>query len=1347
MAGPLREQALSLLAAANNHGDLAVKLSSLKQAKDILLSVEPSLAAELFPYLVELQSSPESLVRRTLIEVMEEIGLKAMDHSSILMPILLASLKDSDPIVAGQSIVSGTNIFCNVLEELSLQFHRHGIVESWLEELWTWMVRFKDAVFGILLEAGSVGTKFLAVKFLETCVILFTSNINDSEKSTSEAITRSGRAFNISWLVGGHLILDPVALTSEANRCIGILLDLLQSASSLPGSLIISVVNCLAAIARKRPLHYSSVLSALLDFDPKIESVKGGHTASIQYSLRTAFLGFLKCTSPAIVESRDRLLRALRAMSAGDAADQFNRQVEKMIKNNERALRDARLNKDDQPSSQLPISEDLLRKRSMPLDNEEPTYSHDVASKRIRYGPSSNSAPPVQISDSEQDYSANGVSPKVPLLDSDLTPVEQMIAMIGALIAEGERGAGSLEILISQIHSDLLADIVITNMKHLPKDPPPLIRLGSLPSTQQGSSPSAPSQVVAPISPTISVQSPVLRVQVPFSSSNAINTSLPDVSTSINLPADSKRDPRRDPRRLDPRRVAVPVGVPSTHIVEDSNAMHSGAMQSDFDASVSLNKPLALPVVTSVENTSVPLMPKIETDLKILENPVVSGTDLPAPKEEVLDEEAKETVPVPEVTAALDHALSPVYEVDEDSMALKSSDVAVTDEAYESSLIEADQLSPAVSSTTVSEEVCPDLPVLPLYVELTEEQQRNLRKLAVERIIESYKHLWGADCSQTRMALLARLVAQIDADDDMVVMMQKHIVSDYQHQKGHELAMHVLYHLHTLMISDSVEHSSFATVVYEKFLLGVAKSLLDNLPATDKSFSRLLGEVPFLPDSALELLDDICYSDNHCGKDVRDGDRVTQGLGTVWSLILGRPLNRQACLDIALKCAVHLQDDIRAKAIRLVANKLYVLNYISESIEQFATNMFLSAVDHRVSDIELSQSGSIEQITEGERGSQETSISGSQISEPGTSENDSVKGPQSDSQIDSSVSFAQAQCLISLFFALCTKKPSLLQLVFDNYARSPKAVKQAVHRHIPILIRALGSSYSELLCIISDPPEGSENLLTQVLHILSEGKTPSSDLISTVKHLYETKLKDVTILIPMLSSLSKNEVLPIFPRLVDLPLDKFQRALAHILQGSAHTGPALTPAEVLVVIHDINPEKDGLALKKITDVCSACFEQRTVFTQQVLAKALNQMVDQTPLPLLFMRTVIQAIDAFPTLVDFVMELLSKLVSKQVWRMPKLWVGFLKCVSQTQPHSFHVLLQLPSPQLESALNKYANLRGPLAAYASQPSVKVSLPRSTLVLLGLANESHVQQPHLASSLHASDTSSSVHGATLT
>lgn len=59
-------------------------------------------------------------------------------------------------------------------------------------------------------------------------------------------------------------------------------------------------------------------------------------------------------------------------------------------------------------------------------------------------------------------------------------------------------------------------------------------------------------------------------------------------------------------------------------------------------------------------------------------------------------------------------------------------------------------------------------------------------------------------------------------------------------------------------------------------------------------------------------------------------------------------------------------------------------------------------------------------------GNQEASVSGSQISEPGFFENDFVKSAASDSQSDSELSLAQAQRLISLFFALCTKVWTIL---------------------------------------------------------------------------------------------------------------------------------------------------------------------------------------------------------------------------------------------------------------------------------------------------------------------------------
>ncbi|MCD9558829.1 hypothetical protein HAX54_016455 [Datura stramonium] len=980
--------------------------------------------------------------------------------------------------------------------------------------------------------------------------------------------------------------------------------------------------GCLAVIARRRPIHYNRIFSALLDFDPNFEMTLGGHAVSIQYSLRTAFLGFLRCTHPAILESRERLLKSLRAMNAGDAADQVLRQLDKMMRNNERASRDSRLNKDEQLSNHLPVSADPTKKRSTPLDNEDPSNNYDLATKRVHYGPNNHNhtAPLVERNDSGKEY-VNGVDPVV----------TQMIGMIGALLAEGERGANSLEVLISEIPPDLLADVVITNMEHLPKNPPPLARLGSLPLARASDSTNL-SQIMAPIDSSPGQQVWVPGSQTPISLSTATTSSLPEIPTSASLPLDSKRDPRRDPRRLDPRRTAVAVEVSPPLVAEhNTSATQSAMLQSEINPSSS-NIDIAVPLVSSSE-----CMPttysKMETDSTTAEISAGPGASLSAPKEEVHDEDLNEAIPDRKSDAATHVPLSSPGNVEKELVPEIPSKVGVTNEIY-SPLLETDQLSPPISTAETPEDACEDLPALPPFIELTHEQQRNMGTLAVEQIIDSYKKLKETDSKHTGMALLSRLVAQIgaDTDSDVVVMIQRHIFSDNQHEKVHELAMHVLYHLHYLMLSDSVENISPAAALYEKFLLSAAKSLLDSLPANDKSFSRLLGEVPYLPESVMRLLVDLC-TENYLGRDGRDGDRVTQGLGAVWSLILGRPPNRQSCLDIALKCAIHPQDDVRAKAIRLVANKLYVVGDISDNIEQFAKNMFLSAVDQHVTDAESVQRA-------GETGNQEASVSGSQISEPGFSENASVKYAAADSQSDSELSLAQAQRLISLFFALCTKKFRLLHLVFDTYARAPKAVKQAVHRHMPVLIRAIGSSCSELLHIISDPPQGCENLLTQVLHILSEGTTPPPDLVAVVKRLYETKLKDATVLIPVLSSFSKREVLPIFPRLVALPLDKFQIALARILQGSAHTGPALTPAEVLVAIHDINPDRDGLPLKKITDACSACFEQRTVFTQQVLAKALRQMVDQTPLPLLFMRTVIQAIDAFPTLVDFVMESLQ-----------------------------------------------------------------------------------------------------------
>ncbi|XP_011626437.1 uncharacterized protein LOC18442422 isoform X1 [Amborella trichopoda] len=1311
-----RSQAISLLVAAKNHNDLAVKLSSLRQARDILISSDPTVAAELIPYVADLQDSPDSLVRKTLAELIGDLGLMVGERICMLVPVLVAFLKDNSPDVVKQTIVSGSKLFRNSLEDIALQFLKFGKVERWLEELWLWMMKFKDAVCDTALGPCTVATKLLAVKFLETLILLFTPEANDCQ-APSPLELKEGRVrdFNMSWVVRGHPILDLAMLTQVANNSLGLLLDLLQSSNvqKLPTSLIIVLINCLAAVAKKRPLHYSRVLPALLGFDS--DTCKGGHSVSIQHSLKTSFLGFLKCTHPVVLSSRDRLLVALRAINAGDVADQVVRQVDRMVKYAERTARDLRFGKDEL------LAGDPIRKRPLAPDDGADTNNDDIPAKRTRLDLLSSPDQPSQLINDQLPDSGliNGTSGPASLLGSEMTPVQQMIAMIGALLAEGERGAESLEILISKIHPDLLADIVMANMKYLPKGPPPL-------STRL-----ANSQAASPWPPGLA--SDLIPSSGPASSS--LNSPSLDACASPSLLSDSKRDPRRDLRRLDPRRISTPSGTQLASMkTEDVSDVQTGS-----NGSGSLSTPPTSPVVTIDEERAEPLVDRVEPGS--LDGAIASpiGNITAKEKLEPIHEDL-EVEPVSELPSSSDLTVSSLS-TNNETHHPKLDETEVDDGKDASCLKESDENSSAVPTTPTCEEIPHELPELPPIVILTEEQQESLTKTAVSRIIEAYRQVRLTGSSHIRLALLARLVAQTDANDDIVGMLQKHIIEDYQHQKGHELVMHVLYHLHSVMISEEGTDFSFDDSVYEKFLLIVAKALRDSLPASDKSLSRLLGEVPLLPASALKLLENLCQPDasDHQGNELRNGDRVTQGLGAVWSLILGRPLVRQVCLDIALKCAVHSQDDVRAKAIRLVANKLYHLSYVSDNIEHFATNMLFSVVDGEpVADGKSTYLDPNEQRLQTE----ETSASGSQSSAP-----DILDCVEKVARNVPVVSLSQAQCCMSLFFALCTKKPSLLQLVFDIYGRAPKAVKQAAHRHIPILLRTLGPSYSELLHIISNPPPGSENLLMLVLQILTEEMTPSPDLIATVKHLYATKLKDAAVLIPLLSLLSKDEVLPIFPRLVDLPLEKFQIALARILQGSAHTGPALTPAEVIIALHGIDPEKDGIALKKITEACSACFEQRTVFTQNVLAKALKQMVEQTPLPLLFMRTVIQAIGTFPALVDFVMGILSRLVGKQIWRMPKLWVGFLKCASQTQPHSFRVLLQLPSPQLENALNRYPMLRPPLAGHANQPSIRTSLSRSVLQVLGLVREPQAPSPSLSQvSTHTPDAGSSVQSTTL-
>lgn len=62
---------------------------------------------------------------------------------------------------------------------------------------------------------------------------------------------------------------------------------------------------------------------------------------------------------------------------------------------------------------------------------------------------------------------------------------------------------------------------------------------------------------------------------------------------------------------------------------------------------------------------------------------------------------------------------------------------------------------------------------------------------------------------------------------------------------------------------------------------------------------------------------------------------------------------------------------------------------------------------------------------------------------------------------------------------------------------------------------------------------------------------------------------------------------------------------------------------------------------------SLCFNEVEVYTPEVLAVVINQLMEQTPLPTLLMRTVIQTLALHAKLNGFILNTLGRLVNKQV----------------------------------------------------------------------------------------------------
>ena len=356
---------------------------------------------------------------------------------------------------------------------------------------------------------------------------------------------------------------------------------------------------------------------------------------------------------------------------------------------------------------------------------------------------------------------------------------------------------------------------------------------------------------------------------------------------------------------------------------------------------------------------------------------------------------------------------------------------------------------------------------------------------------------------------------------------------------------------------------------------------------------------------------------------------------------------------------------------------------------------------------------------------------------------------------------------MSLFCALCNRERALLPKVFRAFATLPEELRPAlldgagaVTGGFDGLVRLVGPECAPLLAAIADPPAGSESLAKRAIRVLADADAAeaaylrdaadaggvvagdaakdradapraSMDALVRAAEALAEKTRaaatasigtseppgsdaagdagsgDVELLLPLLGAMSAEKVRSLVPRLVALPLDLFKEALDRLCGERA----PLSPSEIFVALHEVDPARSGVGLKKIIAACGECFERRDAFGAETLASAISKMVEMHPLPLLFMRTVIQAETAWPTLREFVVTVLRSLARRKVWKLDaKIWEGFARCAKRAAPRSFPVLCEMPEAPLLEILKKFPALAEPLRAYANAPAVAASVPRA-------------------------------------
>ncbi|KAI4517175.1 hypothetical protein K525DRAFT_281044 [Schizophyllum commune Loenen D] len=537
---------------------------------------------------------------------------------------------------------------------------------------------------------------------------------------------------------------------------------------------------------------------------------------------------------------------------------------------------------------------------------------------------------------------------------------------------------------------------------------------------------------------------------------------------------------------------------------------------------------------------------------------------------------------------------------------------------------------------------------------------------------------------------------------------------------------------------------------------------------TQRSFAKFLLDLPAVPPDVMDLLRDLCIEGG-------SPNRVAVGFQTLRGFVIQRPSLRTEALTVLLELTTHPERKTRGPAINTVKLWVPAVHPMNSIVQSFALAVMRRLTRREESKTNGASSGDVEmqspevghpngtspvaetqadtpspaqadQSRPAEASSSAHGAAANQDSnmdgvEEGEEREEPVQTPYLPERVTGEGPEAKPQVLqhVELLFALSVKVPELLDEIFDAYGQMDPAVQNVVQDLITPLIRSLGPSHSRLLTLLRTFPPHAEGLALRVLSIFTENGRPSPQLVAIVKGLVAERqdLREGALaarfLIPVIGEMDKAEIIRYLPRIVSVLDGKADsKALVKSVFSSIVAQPPqtfgmvssnvprvrhnemLTPAELMVLLHD--SEKD-IGLQSAKEAITICFSMTDIYRSEILAVVIQQIMDEPVLPVLFLRTVIQAVTTYKSLVPFVATtLLSRLITKKIWTNAPLWEGFVRCAKVTAPISFGALLQLPKDQLRELVGKQPSLKAGLRDYVTKKATNKARVAGFLDIFG-------------------------------